>query len=326
MACAVAEEVEEMLELCGVSTPCLRSCALLEERMATPGKDAELIADARRLALGQTLRFLVSAIAERWAGTSSAVCLQKLWFDSMHLCDILAARGLDFAHRATSHATAVLRILWKAEDATRTLPSGCLSALTEVLWRHGVAAEPALPEDIDSAERSILHCLGWQIWLPSLHWWLAAFFSRLRVLARERLAAAEEAELAAAMPQLWQHSYAIGAAVVARAASLGPAAPRALAAGLLALGCVRAGLLPLHGIRPERLGAADWEQVCARAVGSATACPAGALAAEVAQILQLATDSSLGAVGEACWLVALAVPDALLLRARLHAAVQPMNN
>lgn len=299
MALVIADEVEEQFELCGVSTPCLQRRARLEERMAMPGKDAELFAGTHRFALGQYLGFLASAIAHM-AGTTRAVCSQKLWFDSMHMCDILAARGLDFSGQATSYATAVLRILWKAENATRTLPSEHLSRLTETLWRQGVAVHAALPQDIDSAERRILRCLGWQVLFPSIHWWLATFFSRLRVLTKQHLTDREESEFQAVVPQLWQQSCFCGTAVVTRAASLGASAPRTLAMGLLGLGCVRAGMLQLHGVRPERIGAAEWEQAYTRVVGPLPAFREDSYAAKIAQIIQLATDSSMDAVRDAC--------------------------
>ncbi|CAK0896784.1 unnamed protein product [Prorocentrum cordatum] len=310
MAPSIADDVEEQFELCGVSTPHLQSRALVERRMAVPGKDAHPIAGTRRLALGRFLRHLLSAIAHGCGGTIRTDVLQQVWFDSMHMCDILAARGLNFAHHATSHATAVLRILWKMRDATLTLPSNHLSKLTEVLWKHGMAVQPVLPEDINSAESRILFCLGWQVWLPSLHWWLATFFSRLRVLTKQQPANREESEFEAVMTQMWQRSYTCSLAVVMHVASLGQSAPRLSATGLLGLCCVRAGLLQLHDVCPERLGAPEWEGVYARAMGTVPAFRAGSRVANAAQIVQAATGSSRDAIRGACWHVALALSDA----------------
>jgi len=315
----VPDEVEEQFELCGESTPYLRSRARREERMAMPGKGAELLSDGRRLVVGQ---FLMSAISQIWTGAAGRACLQKVWFDSMHLCDLAQSLGLDVAGQAMSHAMAVVRILWKAEDATRSLPSASLATLTEVFSRGGFGLPPALPDDIDGAERRILHCLGWQGSSPSFHSWLAAFFSRLAVLLRQHLAgragrgerAAEgavlqrEADVEAVLQQLWGPIYACGTAVVMHNASLGQLPPRSLAIGLLVLGCVRAGVLPVDCTRPAWFGPAEWEQVYARAMGPAPAFQGHPDGKELAAIVQVATDSGLGAVQEACLQVALAVP------------------
>jgi hypothetical protein len=301
----VTDEVEEQFELCGESTPYLQSRALREERMATPVKDAELLSGTCRHALGH---FLMSAISLIWTRDIRGACPQKVWFDGMHMCDVLAARGLNFADQATSHAIAVLRVLSKAEDATRSLPSDRLSATTEVLRRHGAAMQPALPEDIDSAERRILRCLGWQIWSPSLHSWLSAFLSRLRVLSKQYLT--DQPDFEAVLMQLWRQTYTCGSAVVMHVASIGWLAPRSSATGLLGLGCVRAGVLPLHDARPEWLGAAEWEQAYVRAMGPVPAFKAGSDAVKITQILQLATDSSMVTVKDTCGRVALVLPDA----------------
>jgi len=302
----VPDEVEEQFELCGESTPYLQSRERREEHMATAGKDAELLSDGRRLVVGQ---FLMSAVSQIWTGASRRGCLQKVWFDSMQMCDILAARGLDFGDGASATAAAVLRILWKVDDGTHTLPSESLSTLTEVIRRHGVAIQTATPEEIDGAENRILRSLGWQIWSPSLHSWLAAFFSRLSVLVKQHLTEQEESEFGAVLMQLWQQSYTYGTAVVMHVASLGPLAPRNLAMGLLGLGCVRAGVLPLHGARPEWLAADEWEKVYVRAMGPVPALRADSYAAKITEIIQVATDSSMGAVKDACGRVAMVVPD-----------------
>ena len=315
----VADEVEEQFELCGESTPYLQSRALREEQMATLGKDAELLSGMRRRALGHVI---MSAISLIWSQTISPACPQKIWFDSMHMCDIVAARGLTFGNQATSCVMAVLRILSKAEDARCILSSHHLSTLTELLRRRCVAAQPALPDDIDSAERSILRCLGWQIGFPSIHSWLSAFLSRLRVLAKSRLMA-QEPDVGAVLTQLWQQSYTLGAAVVMHVAPIGWLAPRSLAMGLLGLGCARVGVLPLRDARPEWIGAAGWEQVYVRAMGPVPEPRAGSDAVKVTQAIQLATDSSMAAVRDACGRVALVVPDVnvLMLGARELVAV-----
>ncbi|CAK0875580.1 unnamed protein product [Prorocentrum cordatum] len=286
--------------------------------MAMPGKGAELLSDGRRLVVGQ---FLMSAISQIWTGAGRRACLQKVWFDSMQMCDILASLGLDFGGGASCNAAAVLRILWKAEDGTHTLPSDSLSTLTEVLRRHGVAVQAATPEDIDAAESRILSALGWQIWSPSLHSWLAAFFSRLRVLVKQHLTEQEESEFGAVLTQLWQQSYTCGTALVMHVASLGPLAPRSLAVGLLGLGCVRAGALPLHSARPARLGAAEWEQVYVKAMGPVPAFKADSHAAKIIQIIMFATDSSMDAVKDACGRVAMVIPDVPMLGAREAVAI-----
>jgi len=313
----VPDEVEEQFELCGESTPYLRSRARREERMAMPGKGAELLSDGRRLVVGQ---FLMSAISQIWTGAGRRACLQKVWFDSMQMCDILASRGLDFGGGASCNAAAVLRILWKAEDGTHTLPSDSLSTLTEVLRRHGVAVQAATPEDIDAAESRILSALGWQIWSPSLHSWLAALLSRLRVLGRQHLAG-RWAGFGAVLVQLWQQSYSCGTAVVLHEASVGLLAPRSLAMGLLGLGCVRAGVLPLDDLRPEWLGAAEWEQVYVRAMGPVPTVEPDWDADTLTQIIQLAFDSEMGAVRNACGRVALVVSGVPREGARQHVAV-----
>lgn len=312
------DEVEEQFELCGESTPYLQSRALRETRMAMPRKDAVLLSDNHRLVVGQ---FLMSAISQIWTGAKRRNCLQKVWFDSMQMCDILAARGLDFGDGASAHTIAALRILWKAEDVTRTLPSDSLSALTDVIRAHGVAVQAATPEDIDEAEMDILQRLDWQIGCPSLHSWLAAFFSRLSVLVKKHLTEQEESEFGAVLMQLWQQSYTCGTAVVMHVATLGPLAPRSLAMGLLGLGCVRAGALPLDSVRPEGLTAAEWEQVYVQAMGPVPAFKAEPHAAKITQIIQLATDSSMGAFKDACGLVAMVIPDVPSLGAREAAAI-----
>lgn len=314
----ITDDVEEQFELCGESTPYLQSRALCEEKMAMPGKDAELLSGARRLALGH---FLMAAISQIWTGTTGPACPQKVWFDSMHTCDILAARGLAFANQATSHALAVLRILSKAEDATRRLPSDRLSTQANLLRRHCVAVQPALPEDIDRAERSILHCLGWQIYSPSLHSWLAAFLSRIRVLSKEYLLD-QEPDFGAVLTQLWQQSYTCGTAVVMHVASIGLLAPRSLAMGLLGLSCVRAGVLPLHDARPDWMGTDEWEQVYVRAMGPVPPFKDGWDTAKLKQIIQLATDNSMAAVKDTCGRVARVLPDVTLLT---QVARQPAN-
>jgi hypothetical protein len=315
---SVPDEVEEQFELVGESTPYLRSRARREERMAMPGKDAELLSDGRRLVVGQ---FLMTAISQIWTGGRRA-CLQKVWFDGMQLCDVVASRGLDFGEAgAAAHCAAVLRILWKADDGAHTLPSESLSTLTDHLRRHGVAVQTATPEDIDAAESRILRRLGWQIWSPSLHSWLAAFYSRLRVLVKQHLPEQEDTEFGAVLMQLWQQSYTFGTAVVMHVASLGLLAPRNLGMGLLGLGFVRAGALPLQSVRPGWLGAAEWEHVYVRAMGPVPACKGGSHADTITQLIQLATDSSIGAVKDACGRVAMVVPDVPMLGARETVAI-----
>jgi hypothetical protein len=309
---SVPDEVEEEFELCGESTPYLRSRAQREEHMAMRGKGAELISDTRRLVLGQFLRAQISQI---WTGAGRAACCPKVWFDSMQLCDILAARGLDFGSGDSSHAAAVLRILWKAEDARRTLPSDFLPKLTDVLRRRGLPVQPVMPEDIDKAESRILRCLGWQVWVPSLHSWLAAFFSRFGILVKQRLPEQAKSEFEAVLTRLWLHSYACGVAVVTRVALVGPLAPRSLAMGLLGLGCVRAGLLPLHDARPEWLGAAEWEEVFVQAMGPLPTFKVDSDATKIKEIIRLATDSSQDAVRDACGRAALTVSDGPMLGA-----------
>jgi hypothetical protein len=308
--------VEEQFELRGESTPLLESRVLREERMLAGGSGGALLAQPRRLVLGQ---ILMSAASQIWAGTARRACLLKVWFDSMHMCDILASRGLNFADQATSHAMAVLRILWKAEDATRLLSSDSLSTLAEVLMRQGLAVQPVLPDEIDNAEGRILRCLGWQISSPSFHSWLVAFFSRLMVVAKRSLTEKEESDFGAALTQLWDSIYRCGTAVVMHNASLGQLAPRSLALGLLGLGCVRAGVLPLHGARPEWLGAAEWEQVYARAMGSVPVFQADWDAKELMEIIQLATDSNMDVVKDACWRVALVLAGVPMAGAELVA-------
>eukprot|EP00959_Pyramimonas_sp_CCMP1952_P297737 6228461-Pyramimonas_sp.AAC.1 len=71
--------------------------------MAALGKDAVLLSVPSRLALA---RFLMAAISKVWGQATRAACPQKAWFDSMHMCDVLAARGLNFDDQAASHAIA----------------------------------------------------------------------------------------------------------------------------------------------------------------------------------------------------------------------------
>lgn len=306
MELSITDEMEEQFELSGESTPYLQSLALLERQLALPGRDSQLLGHTHRRALGQ---FLMSAISEIWGRAARKACSHKVWFESMHMCDFLAARGLDFAgQEATPHAAAVLRILLKADARCSLLPSDSLSALTRVI-PYGAAVQPALPQDIDSAESNILRCLEWQIQLPSLYSWLAAFFSRLRALIKPHLTAREESKFEAASRQMWHQSCSFGVAVVMHVASLGPLAPRSLATGLLGLCCVRAGVLPLHDARPAWLGAAGWEQAYAGAMGPAPASEADSRAAKIPQVIQLATSSSMDAVRDACGRVAQVIQD-----------------
>ena len=297
-----------------MSTTYLQKYALLEERMAMPCDDAELITDKRRLALGQ---FLKSAIWQIWSRTNSRTCLQKIWLDSMQMCDILAGSGVNFADQATSHAIAVLRIMRKTEDGTCRLPSDALSTLTVVLARQCPDLKSALPQEIDSAELHILRCVSMMDMMlaPSLHSWLAAFFSRLIVLTQQHLTGQEESVFGAVMVQLWKQIYTRGIVVVMHVPSPGLLAPRSLAMGLLGLGFVSAGMLPLHGARPEWLEADEWERVYVRAMGPVPAANADAPAAMITQIIQLATGSSMDAFNDACGRVAFVVVDVALLGA-----------
>jgi len=322
MELIISDQVEEQFELCGESTLFLRTRALRESRMLREGISGALLSINRRLVLGQ---ILIAAISQIWTGATRRACLQKVWFESMHMCDVVRSRGLDFANQTTSHAMAVLRLLWKAEDATRTLPSASLSTLADMVRRHGLDEQPVRPDDIDSAESRILRCLGWQISSPSFHSWLTAFFSRLMVLITEHLTDQEEsARFRAALQMLWLPIYARGSAVVMHNASLGQLAPRSLALGLLGLGCVQAGVLPLQGARPEWMGAAEWEQVYARAMGpvlAVAASSAGDSRSLSWQIIELATDSIMDAVRDVCWRVALVVPGVPMAGAQEPAAV-----
>lgn len=216
------------------------------------------------------------------------------------MCDVLAVRGVALGTpQLTAHALAVLRILWKVDNATRSLPSDRLAHLVDWLREHGHAVPPARPEEIDRAEVNILRVLGWQVVLPSLHSWLSAFCSRFRVLTK--LSACDGTDFAPILAWVWKRSYMCGTAVAMQKAVAGKLAPRILAAGLLGLCFVGARALPLQDLRPEDAEADEWERIYTQAMGPAPDCNVSLeVRRQVVQFMAFAFDVGPGELREAC--------------------------
>ncbi|CAK0814156.1 unnamed protein product [Prorocentrum cordatum] len=298
---AEEERLECAFDQLGASTELLESWQLIERKLrhARGGSGFQLGPAERRA----TLRFIYCFIE------LMDMPPQQTWFEAAALLDafLRCAPGGTSIGSLPAVAVAVVKVLKKKDmaclDMSKSGLSGHARPLAAALRQLGHAVPDATEGSIAEAEHLLLKTLGWRTCMPSVQAWTEKFCARLSALTRGL-------PVGPTLEWIWQRSYCQAMALVMDAAEQ---PPRQVALGLLALGAVEAGLIPLDSVRPGKHEPETWAQLAARRLlaGGAPASPGPPEAVrQVLRLVEKATVAGREEVQDACELVLLTLDRA----------------
>eukprot|EP00419_Tripos_fusus_P000293 CAMPEP_0172692826 /NCGR_PEP_ID=MMETSP1074-20121228/25537_1 /TAXON_ID=2916 /ORGANISM="Ceratium fusus, Strain PA161109" /LENGTH=361 /DNA_ID=CAMNT_0013513093 /DNA_START=47 /DNA_END=1132 /DNA_ORIENTATION=- len=162
---------------------------------------------------------------------------QSTWFQMVAILDVYCRRHkhADTVSRLPATCIALVRMLRKVDKARlieRVLPRGDI---------------------LNQEEASLLESLDWTIAFPSIESWLSTYCTRFNVLTQGRLVAS--------IAWVWGKTIFNAEVLIRHSPSSTKLPPRKQATGLLGLGVVSAGLLPLDAIAAKTICPVYWQQL-----------------------------------------------------------------
>lgn len=124
----------------------------------------------------------------------------------------------------------------------------------QVLRYYGYAVPEMSNDEVVQQEKAILSAVNWQIRLPTVESWMLMFMTRLNIVTRGLLMTS--------LAWVFQNSITLGTSITTQYAASPQYAPRELAAGLMALNCVCAGMFPVEALEFQPVE--PWDQLFSR--------------------------------------------------------------
>jgi len=288
----LSRHLEEALDAQHIHNDMLISLAECETRILRSIPDNAPAPLDSRIREG-TLRFM--------SHLTQAMNLQeKFWFQAVMLFDIycLSVPGGLMIEKIPVTCVSLLKLLKKMDctmvgsEVADLSPLG--NHLAQWLETLGHTVPPATRGLMAKSELSILQVLKWQLDVPTVESYLSIFCARANTLT--------QSVFMASLNWIWEQSICYARMMVIQQASTSQP-PMQIAAGLLALGCVSARLLPIVAIRPIKVSAETWDQNFAECHphGVIPECELDpAQIQSMLQLLQVSTGLSLEKIQEAC--------------------------
>jgi len=223
------------------------------------------------------------------------------WFQSVTLFDVycLSMPNGPPIEQIPATCIALVKLLKKMDCTVANAIPADLSPLgvpmEKWLENLGHTVPPITNRSIAKVELCLLQALNWQLDVPNVEFWMSKFCARLNVLTRSALMTS--------LNWIWEQGICYARMILLKQVSNPAHPPIQMATGSIALGCVRAQLLPVAAIRPPKVCTQAWDQSFAESQpdGMIPECVLPpAQSQQLLQFLQVSTGANLEEIREAC--------------------------